>query len=159
MATTNGTLLSRGLALVRALTTAPATPINPPVEFPDHYADEAPGQDEPTPEEWAEIEELRNESAARDFLDTGDRLTLAELVDRQTDFYRGWGNPAGAMLAAHMEELALRVRWVQATTPQEYEDRKAIVDEDARQTWLVQGYEEGLAAGRREATPYDGPLD
>jgi hypothetical protein len=38
-------------------------------------------------------------------------------VDRQGDSYRGWGNPAGAMLAAHMEELALPIRRVKAKTP------------------------------------------
>jgi hypothetical protein len=80
-------------------------------------------------------------------------------VDRQTDFYRGWDNAAGDMLAKHVEELAVRIRWVKAETPDDYDARHEVVEQDARDTWWKQGYEEGKAAGRREATPYDGPLD
>jgi hypothetical protein len=32
-----------------------------------------------------------------------------------------------------------------------------VVKQDARETWRKQGYEAGRAAGRREATPYNGP--
>jgi hypothetical protein len=129
------------------------------LDDPDDTREFDPILDEPTPEEWADFEALRNEAAARDFLDTGDRFTLAELVDRQTDHYRGWDNAAGDMQAKHMEELALRTRWVKAETPEDYDARYEIVEQEARETWWKQGYQEGRAAGRREAMPYNGPLD
>jgi hypothetical protein len=48
---------------------------------------------------------------------------------------------------------------VKATTPEDYEARQEIAEQDARATWRQAGYEDGLAAGRREAMPYGGPLD
>jgi hypothetical protein len=63
------------------------------------------------------------------------------------------------MIARHMEELPVGVRWVKAETPEDYDARHEIFEQGARETWRRAGFEEGLAAGRREATPYNGPLD
>jgi hypothetical protein len=38
-----------------------------------------------------------------------------------------------------MEELALRIRWVKAETPEGYDARHEIVEQDARETWWKQG--------------------
>jgi hypothetical protein len=62
-------------------------------------------------------------------------------------------------IAWHIEELALRIRQVKAETPEDYDARHEIVEQDAWETWWKQGYEEGRVAGRREATPWNGPLD
>jgi hypothetical protein len=104
---------------------------------------------EPTDADWAEVGELADQAAAQRFLDRSDRLTLPELVDRQADAYRAWGNAAGEMLARHMEELALRCRWVDATTPEDYDARHELVERDARESWWKQGF----AAGRAAAGP------
>jgi hypothetical protein len=93
----------------------------------------------PSAEDPAGAAELFGGMGARSRPDRSDRLTLAELVDRQTDFYRGWGNAAGEMLAKHIEELALRIRWVKAETPEDYDARHEIVEQDARETWWKQG--------------------
>jgi hypothetical protein len=69
------------------------------------------------------------------------------------------GNPVGAMLAKHMEELAVRIRWVKAETPEDYEARHEIVEQDARETWWKQGYEEGRQRGLSEAAAFDGQID
>jgi hypothetical protein len=162
MAQANGTpkhgttdLLSRGLALAAALASAPDVSINPPLDLPDDYPDEPPALDY----DPAVAAEVFAEMDARQHLDLSECLTLPELVDRQADFYRGWNNPVGTMIAKHMEELAVRIRWVKAETPEDYDARHEIVEQDARETWRRAGYEEGLAVGRREAMPYNGPLD
>lgn len=61
------------------------------------------------------------QDVARSHLDRSATLGLAELVDLQVDFYRGWGNPAGEMLARAMEELALKIHMTEST------DRKSVV--------------------------------
>jgi hypothetical protein len=109
---------------------------------------------EPSAKDLAEAAEVFGGMDAQRHLDGSNRLKLADLVDRQTHFYRGWDNAAVDMLAKHMEELALRIRWVKADTPEDYDARHGIVEQDARKTWWNLGYEEGRAAGRREATPY-----
>jgi hypothetical protein len=114
---------------------------------------------EPTDEVWAEIQLVRDAQTARDFLDQSATLRLPALVEHQAVFFRYWPSAAGEMVARHMEELALRIRWVKAETPADYEARAEIVERDARETWRQAGYEDGLAAGRREAMPYGGPLD
>jgi hypothetical protein len=63
------------------------------------------------------------------------------------------------MIARHMEELALRIRRVKVETPGDYDARHEIVEQAARETWWKHGFEEGKAAGRREAMPCNGPLD
>jgi hypothetical protein len=101
---------------------------------------------EPTAEDRAEAAELFGAMDAQRHLDRSDRLTLPELVDLQADFYRGWKNPVGEMLARHMEELAMRIRWVKAETPADYDARHEIVEQDARETHYKAGFEAGRAS-------------
>jgi hypothetical protein len=158
-ASINGTIsnLDRGLQLAAALAAAPDVTINPPVDLPDHYPDEPPALDYDHDPEAAEVLGAMD---AREYLDRSDRLTLAALVDAQADFYRGWRNPAGVMLARHMDELAMRIRWVHAETPGDFEARLEIVDRDARESWWQQGFEEGRQRGRSEAgVMADGQID
>jgi hypothetical protein len=161
-------------------------PVNQPLALPDVLPDEAPELDpsddfdpaeledfdaddgatwelgpdpdgpRPTAQDLAEAAEVFGAMDAQRHLDRSDRLTLPELVDRQAEFYRRWANPVGAMLAKHMEEFALRIRWTKAETPADFEARHEIVEQDARQAWFKRGYE----AGRQDCPcPHHGPLD
>jgi hypothetical protein len=93
---------------------------------------------------------------ARRHLDRPDRLTPAKLMDCQTNYYRGWGSPVGAMLAKHMEELALGIRWVKAETPEDYTARHEIAEQDVRKTGEAIEFEKGrgvLPRARSEVSP------
>lgn len=98
----------------------------------------------------AEMAEARGEKEARGHLDASDRLTLAELVDRQADFYRSWGNAAGGMLARAMEALAMKVRMTGAETPDDFDAREGELDAAARETWEAIGFEQGRMACQGE---------
>jgi hypothetical protein len=159
-ASTNGTtdLLSRGLALAAALASAPDVAINPPLDL-SNPADEPPALDEPTAEEWREIEELRNEAAARDFLDQSATLSLADLADHVATHFRGWHNGAGDLFAKTLEELGQKIRFTQAETPGDFEARLEILEADHDDSHYRAGYENGLIIGRRQGPAYAGPLD
>jgi hypothetical protein len=77
-------------------------------------------------------------------------FTLAELADQEAMGYRAWGNPAGEMFARHMDELALKIRMTDATTPEEYEGRIEVLDDGIREQWENRGYEAGLQAARNQ---------
>ena len=81
--------------------------------------------------------------------DPADGRSLAEQADCQADAYRAWGTEVGNLFARTMEELALKVRMTQATTPDEYEGRIEVLDADIRERWEARGYEEGRRAGCR----------
>jgi hypothetical protein len=152
--------LDRGTALAGSVAEAPDVTINLPVEFPDHYPDESPTLNEPTAEDWAELGAMADEAAAQRFLDPGDRLTLDELIERQIEFYEGWQNEAGKMFALHMTELLIKYRGAgSAPTPAEAMARIEILEQDVRHDWEARGYDAGFEAGRREAMPWNGPLD
>lgn len=72
--------------------------------------------------------------------------SLAALVDREADAYRSWGTPEGELLARTLDELALKVRMTDATTPQEYEGRIEVLDAEIRRRWEAIGFEAGKAA-------------
>jgi hypothetical protein len=93
---------------------------------------------------------LSPESAAVELLDHSDRLTLAELTDRQAAFYRGWGNATGEMFARALEELAVKIRMTDSTTPEELEGRVEVLDRDIREQWESRGYEDAKAIFRAE---------
>jgi hypothetical protein len=160
MASGSGTadLLSRGLALARALSTAPDATVNAPLVEVD-VVDEAPVLDEPTPEEWTEIEELRNEAAARDLLDRSATLSLADLADHVATHFRGWHNDAGDLFARTLEELGQKIRFTQADTPADFEARLEILEADRDDSHYRDGYENGLIIGRRQGPAHTGPLD
>jgi hypothetical protein len=167
MATTNDThdLLSRGVALARALAAAPDVPANAPIAFPDVLlvaaVEPSPGDGfDLTDADWAELGATAYQSAAEPYLDTGDRLTLDQLIKRQIEFYESWRNDAGKMFALHMTELLIKYRGAgSAPTPAEAMARIEVMEQDVRHDWEARGYEEGKAAGRREGSGYSGPLD
>jgi hypothetical protein len=49
-----------------------------------------------------------------------------------------------------MDELALKIRMTDATTPEEYEGRIEVLDDGIREQWEDHGYEAGLQAARNE---------
>jgi hypothetical protein len=149
-------MIDRGIALARALAEAPDVAINPPLDLPDHYPDEPPALDH----DPAEAAEMFAEMDARQHLDLSQCVTLDELIERQIEFYEGWGNEAGKWFALHMTELLIKYRGAGSpSTSAEAMARIEILEQDVRHDWEARGYEEGLATGRREAMPYNGPLD
>jgi hypothetical protein len=101
----------------------------------------------PTAKDLVEFDEWAQETAAREYLCPADAtLTLAELVDRQAAFFRAWPLEAGEMIARAMDELALRVRLVDAATPSEYEARADVLDRESRSQWEAIGFEQGKAS-------------
>lgn len=87
-----------------------------------------------------------------DVFENGQPMTLAEVVDHEARAYRAWGTPAGDFLARQMERLGQLVRWTGARTPEEHESRMDVWDDEVRDQWFDRGYQEGLEAGRREAS-------
>jgi hypothetical protein len=77
----------------------------------------------------------------------GPRFTFVELIEQEALGYRAWGTPVGDFLARRMEDLSQLVRWTQATTPEEHEDRMEAWDGKIRDQWRAIGYEEGRRAG------------
>lgn len=80
--------------------------------------------------------------------DDGPRFTLAGLADQEAASYRAWGNPVGDLFARHMDELAEKIRLIDATTPQEYEAQIEVYEDDIRGRWEARGYDAGLEASR-----------
>jgi hypothetical protein len=115
---------------------------------------------EPSAEDLAEAAEIFEGMDAQRHLDRSDRLTLDQLIEHQIVFYESWGNEAGKWFALHMTELLIKYRGAgTAPTPAEAMARIEILEQDVRHDWEARGYEEGLAAGRREGSGYSGPLD
>ena len=114
---------------------AAAEVINQPVAL-DDFDDEPPALDyNPSEEDEQAFIAWKRESAARDHLDDP-TLSLAELVERQVEFYERWDNPAGRMLAATMSELLMKVKLTNAcTTPGELDGRVAALEADVRESW------------------------
>jgi hypothetical protein len=79
----------------------------------------------------------------------GPRFTFPELVEQEALGYRAWGNEVGDFLARQMEELAQLIRCTHATTPDEYESRKAAWDAEVRDAWEARGFEAGRRCGDR----------
>jgi hypothetical protein len=157
-ASTSGTadLITRGTALARELAEAPDVAINPPLDLPDHFPDEPPALDY----DLAEAAEMFAEMDARQHLDLSECLTLDQLIERQIEFYEGWGNEAGKWFALHMTELLIKYRGAGSrSTPAEAMARIEILEQDVRQQWEAIGYEAGKAAGLRQAAPFDGQID
>src|SRR4051812_8188414 len=74
-----------------------------------HDSNEAPADTEPRPP-WPDDAD-------------GPRFTFAELIDHEALGYRAWETPVGDLFARTMDELAMKVRMTEATTPDEYEAR------------------------------------
>jgi hypothetical protein len=115
---------------------------------------------EPSAADLAEAAEIFGGIDAQRHLDRSDRLTLEQLIEHQIAFYESWCNDAGKWFALHMAELLIKYRGAgSAPTPAEAMARIEILEQDVRHDWEARGYEEGLAAGRREGRGYNGPLD
>lgn len=84
--------------------------------------------------------------------DSLESMALAERVEREATAYRARGTPDGDFLARQLERLAQLVRWTGANTPGEHEARMEVWDEELREQWFDRGYQEGVEAGRREAS-------
>jgi hypothetical protein len=50
------------------------------------------------------------------------------------------------MIARCLDELALKIRMTDATTPAEFEARIEVLDADARASWEAIGFEQGKAS-------------
>ena len=106
----------------------------------------------------AAVPSLEDEAwAARAFRQDGlaDRppMTMVEIVERQALAYRAWASPVGEFLARQLERLAQLIRFTDAETPVEFEDRLDVLEADARRQDFENGFAEGLEAGRRESSP------
>jgi hypothetical protein len=123
--------------------------LNLPVELPDAYDDEAPelpaAEDyDPTPSDDAAYAAMITQR----FLDSSAVLGLAEAIDHVADTFRDWKSPFGTMLAQAMEELALKCRMTESTTPAEFAQRAETLDAEVRAGWEKIGFENGQAAAR-----------
>jgi hypothetical protein len=99
------------------------------------------------------------EADARHYL-ADERLTLLQLIERQSRFYASWDNAAGRMFAEAMERLAFLARMTEAMDADELTTRTEAMDLSVAEDHYSRGYADGLAAGRREARAgYHGPLD
>jgi hypothetical protein len=59
-----------------------------------------------------------------------------------------------------MTELLIKYRGAGSpSTPAEAVARIEFLEQDVRHDWEARGYEEGKAAGLREAAPFDGQID
>jgi hypothetical protein len=73
---------------------------------------------------------------------------LAELADQEAAAYRAWENPVGELFGRRMDELAVRIRMTDATTPEEYDARIEVYEDDIRAQWESRGYDAGLEVAR-----------
>jgi hypothetical protein len=131
-------LLERGITLAEAEAIA------------DPFANMIDPDDDPSADDLAELAEWSTEQTAREHLDRSGVLSLPELVEHQAAFYRSWPTAAGEIIARHLEGLALKIRMTDATTPEEFDAREGVLDDEVRQQRETIGYEAGLAAGREE---------
>jgi hypothetical protein len=81
---------------------------------------------------------------------TGAPLSLADLIDHTAEFFAAWPTGAGSLIAEALRELAAKVHATGATPPDEFRDRIAVMEDEARQQHEEIGYQEGLAAARAE---------
>jgi hypothetical protein len=88
-------------------------------------------------------------ATSRPRMDPGPDATLAENADREADAYRALGTSVGDLFARTFEELAVKIRMTQATTPDEYEGRIEVLDAGIREQWEARGYEQGRRSAYR----------
>jgi hypothetical protein len=116
----------------------------------DPFADTIDPADEPTVDDLAELYEWTAQTTAREHLDRSAVLSLPDLIDHTAEFFAAWPTGAGSLIAEALRELAAKVQATGATTPDEYRDRIAVMEDEARQQHEEVGYQEGLAAARAE---------
>lgn len=89
----------------------------------------------------------------------GQPTTFLEIVEHEGLGYRAWGTAVGGFLADQLGRIAQLIRWTDAQTPEDHEDRMEIYDRELRDRLYEQGYQDGLDAGRRQACPCRHSLD
>jgi hypothetical protein len=90
----------------------------------------------------------------------GQPLTLAEQIDHEALAFRARGDQIGRFLADQLDRLAQLVRWTEASTPEDYESRMEVYEQELRSRTYDRGYEDGLEAARSEYGLRHGfPLD
>jgi hypothetical protein len=101
--------------------------------------------DGPSAEDRAEAER-----GARELLNPAGppTLTLAELVEKQVQFYLAWQTDAGDLIAGQLDQLASRIRFLDARSPAEFSARGDVMDRDDRDATYRQGFEAALAERR-----------
>jgi hypothetical protein len=133
-----------------ACTPAEPAPVAEPAPDPDAFPPDQvdPGDVESPPELWPDECDDHVWNLGPDPADepAPPTLSLAELVDRQADAYRAWPLDAGQMIARALDELALRVRLTDASTPAEFAARVEVLDRDIREQWEAIGFEQGKAS-------------
>jgi hypothetical protein len=81
--------------------------------------------------------------------------SLAELVGREAMAYREHNTAEGNFLACQLDRLAQLIRFVGASTPNEFDERIEVLEADVREQWFRNGYEDGMEAGCRQARRQD----
>jgi hypothetical protein len=116
----------------------------------DPFADTIDPADEPTVGDLVELHEWTAQTTACEHLDRSAVLSLPDLIEHTAEFFAAWPTGVGSLIAEALRELAAKVHATGATTPDEYRDRIAVMEDEARQQHEEVGYQEGLAAGREE---------
>jgi hypothetical protein len=86
---------------------------------------------------------------------TGEPAALAELVSHEAMAYRAWTLLRSNFLACQLDRLAQLIRFVGASTPNEFDERIEVLEADVREQWFRNGYEDGMEAGCRQARRQD----
>lgn len=86
---------------------------------------------ESDPAEWPDWTDADTWELSEPFDDdASERLTLAELVERERSRFLSWGNDLGTLLASRLGDLAEEVRILGARTPAEFYDHAEILARD-----------------------------
>src|SRR3954454_18522264 len=80
----------------------------------------------------------------------GQPLSLAEQVDHEALASRARGDSFGLFLADQLDRLAQLVRWTESSTPEDYESRMEVYEQELRCRTYDRGFEDGLDAARSE---------
>jgi hypothetical protein len=75
-------------------------------------------------------------------------LTLAELCERQVQFYLAWQTDAGDLIAGQLDQLASRIRFLDAKSPSEFIARADVMDRDEADARYRQGFLAGVSERR-----------
>jgi hypothetical protein len=85
---------------------------------------------------------------------------MAEHVDCEARAYRDRGNAIGRFIADYLDRLSQLLLWTGAATPEEHVERMEVWDAEIAARHYDRGYEDGIAAARREyALRHGFPID
>jgi hypothetical protein len=110
----------------------------------------------------AELTEWLAETTAREHLDRSATLGPAALVEHLAACYRAWPTQAGAMITRTLDGLALKIQLTDANTPEEFNAREGVLDDEVREqheirlAWtLAAKSTDGSTGGRRRSASVD----